>query len=159
MGLDFLWTIFLDNACPCPPQRRKNFSIRLQSLIWVIFWYLWCHFFRILVRGFSSLFSNPIIDDCNGIRTYNHLVRKWTLNHLANMAKWLSCVVRIYLYGAFDCMLLPCHLRVSQSESTLYSCLNVKELFAPYYRVWIDFKKHVRDMINIQSRSSHRNVL
>ena len=25
--------------------------------------------------------------------------------------KWLSCVVRTYLYDAFDCMLLSCHLR------------------------------------------------
>ena len=35
----------------------------------------------------------------NGIRTHNHLVHKWTLNHLARLAKWLSCVVRAYLYS------------------------------------------------------------
>ena len=29
-----------------------------------------------------------------------------------------------------DCMLLSCHVRV-QSESLLYSCLNVKELIVP----------------------------
>ena len=40
----------------------------------------------------------------NVIWTHNHLVRKRTLNHLAKLAKWLSCVVRAYLYGAFDCM-------------------------------------------------------
>ena len=27
------------------------------------------------------------------IRTQNHLVRKWTLNHLTKLAKWLACVV------------------------------------------------------------------
>ena len=34
--------------------------------------------------------------------TQNHLVSKWTLNHLDEMTKWLSCVLSIYLYGAFD---------------------------------------------------------
>ena len=37
---------------------------------------------------FSQLLSN-----CNGTRTHNHLVCKWTLNHLAKLAslvKWLS---------------------------------------------------------------------
>ena len=28
-----------------------------------------------------------------GTRTYNHLVRKWTLHHLAKLANWLNCVV------------------------------------------------------------------
>ena len=33
------------------------------------------------------------LSDSNGIRTHSHLVRKRTLNHLAKLAKWLSCVV------------------------------------------------------------------
>ena len=49
--------------------------------------------------------------DINGIRTHNHLVRKQTLNHLAKLAKWLSCVVSTNLYSGFNCMLL-CHVRV-----------------------------------------------
>ena len=52
------------------------------------------------------------LSDCNGTRTDNHLVRKRTLNHLAKLAKWLSCAVSTYLYGAFDCMFLSCHVRV-----------------------------------------------
>ena len=52
--------------------------------------------------------------ESNEIRTQNHLVRKWTLNHLAKLAKWLSCVVSTYLYDAFDCKLLSCHARVSE---------------------------------------------
>ena len=52
--------------------------------------------------------------DRNGIRTHNRLVRKRTLNHLAKLAKRLSCVVSTYLYGAFDCMLLSCHVRDSE---------------------------------------------
>ena len=43
---------------------------------------------------------------CHWTRTHNHLVHKRTLNHLAKLAKWLST----YLYGAFDCMLLSCHV-------------------------------------------------
>ena len=43
---------------------------------------------------------------------HNHLVCKQTFNHLAKLVKWLGCVLRTYLYGAFDCMLLSCHLGV-----------------------------------------------
>ena len=60
--------------------------------------------------------------DSNEIRTHNHLVHKWTLNHLAKLVKWLSCVLSTYMYAALDCM------SVYQREYTLYSCLNVKEL-------------------------------
>ena len=68
----------------------------------------------------SNLFLMFLLLTC-----WLNLVRKRKLN-LAKLAKWFSCVVSTYLYGAFDCMFLPCHLRF-QSESTLYSCLNVKE--------------------------------
>ena len=44
---------------------------------------------------------------------------KKTLNHLAKLANWLCCVVSIYLYGAFGCMFLSCHVRVSKWISTL----------------------------------------
>ena len=51
------------------------------------------------------------LSDSNGIRSHNHLVRRRTLDHLAKLAKWLCCVVSTQLYGAFDCMLLSCHVR------------------------------------------------
>ena len=64
---------------------------------------------------------NPVnkkINKCfqyrNWTRTQNHLVRKRTLNHLAKLAKCLSCVVSTYLYGTFDCMFLSCHERISE---------------------------------------------
>ena len=53
------------------------------------------------------------LSDSSKIRTHNHLVCKRTINHLAKLAKWLSCVVSTYLCGAFDCM-LSCHVRVSE---------------------------------------------
>ena len=50
--------------------------------------------------------------DSNEILTHNHLVCKQTPNHSAKLAKWLSCVVSAYLYSAFDCMLLSCHVQI-----------------------------------------------
>ena len=60
------------------------------------------------------------LSDCNWTRTQNHLVCKRTLNHLAKLSKWLSCVVSTYLYGAFDFMFLSCQVRISEWIHTLY---------------------------------------
>ena len=51
------------------------------------------------------------LSDGNRVWTCNHLVCKQTLNHLAKLAKWLSCVQSTYLYGTFDFM-LSCHVQV-----------------------------------------------
>ena len=59
------------------------------------------------------------MSDSNGIQTHNHLVCQQTLNHLAKLSKWLSCVVSTYLYGTFDCILLSCHICVSEWICTL----------------------------------------
>ena len=56
---------------------------------------------------------------CNGALPHNHLLRQRILNHLAKLAKWLSSVVSTYLYGAFDCMFLSCHVRVWEWIHTL----------------------------------------
>ena len=64
-------------------------------------------------------FENNVMYDCNRIQTYNHLVRKWTLSHLAKLAKWLSCVVSTYLYDAFDGVFLSCHIHVLEWIYTL----------------------------------------
>ena len=37
---------------------------------------------------------------CKRNRTHSHLVPQQTLNHLARLAKWMSCVVSTYLYSA-----------------------------------------------------------
>ena len=57
--------------------------------------------------------------DSNKIQTHNHLAGKQTLNHSAKLTKWFSCVVSTYLYGAFDSMLLSCHVGVSERIYTL----------------------------------------
>ena len=65
------------------------------------------------------------LSDMNQIRTHDHLVGKQRLNHLVKLAKWFSCVVSTYLYGAIDCMLLPCPGRALEWIDTQ---VNVKEL-------------------------------
>ena len=57
--------------------------------------------------------------DGNGTGTHNHLVLTRTLNHLAKLAKSLSRILSTYLYGAFDCMFLSCHLWVSEWINSL----------------------------------------
>ena len=76
--------------------------------------------FSIFQTKMWFLENNRALSDSNGIGTHNHLGRKRTLNHLAKLAKWLSCVVSTYLYGAFDCMFLSCQVRVSEWIHTLY---------------------------------------
>ena len=57
--------------------------------------------------------------DFNLTRTQNHLVLNRTLNHLAKLAKWLSCVLSFYLYSAFDSMFLSCHVHILEWIYTL----------------------------------------
>ena len=72
---------------------------------------------ELLARSRREIWS---LSDCNWTRIHNHLVHKRTLNYLAKVAKWLNCVVSTYLYGAFDCMFLSCHVRVTEWIHTLY---------------------------------------
>ena len=73
------------------------------------------------VKGHLALTRCEIIklSDCNWTLTQNHLLRKRALNHLAKMAKWLSCFLSTYLYGAFHCMFLSCYVRISEWIHTL----------------------------------------
>ena len=49
---------------------------------------------EVLARSRGHIWS---LSDSNVIRTHNHLVRKWTLNYLAKLAKlWLSGWVFVY---------------------------------------------------------------
>ena len=66
---------------------------------------------EILARNTGDLWS---LSDCNRTPTHNHLVRKWTLNHLAKLTKGLNWVVSTYMYGAFAGMFLSCEVRISE---------------------------------------------
>ena len=72
---------------------------------------------EILSQSMRKIWS---VSYCNWNRTQNHLVRKQTLNHLAKLSKWLSCVLSTYLYGAFNCVFLSCHVCVWELIHTLH---------------------------------------
>ena len=55
-----------------------------------------------------------ILSDCNGTPTHKPIFLRTTMNQLAKLTEWLSYVVRTYLYCAFNCMFLSCHVRVSE---------------------------------------------
>ena len=59
------------------------------------------------------------LSDSDKIWSRNYLVRKETLNHFAKLAQLLSCAVSTYMYGAFDCMFLQCHVQVLEWIHTI----------------------------------------
>ena len=124
--------------------RTHNHLVRKRTLNhladcpndWAVFWVLlvrsiWLY---VYIMSRTSVRVNPLsivylnvkellawnrrhiwsLTNSNVIRKHNHLVRKRALNHLAKLAKWLSCVMNTYLYGLFQCILLSCHVRVSE---------------------------------------------
>ena len=83
-----------------------------------------------------------ILSDCNWTRTHNHLVHKQTFqkrtpNHLAKLALNYWAVLWI-LFCTAHLTVCSCHVTYAfQSESTLNSCLNVKEHLARHRReIW-----------------------
>ena len=52
------------------------------------------------------------LSDSKILGTHDLLVCKRTLDHLAKLAKLLSCAVSIYLYGGSNSVFLLCHMRV-----------------------------------------------
>ena len=95
---------------------------------------------EILVQRRCEIWS---LSDCNPTQTHNHLVHKRILNHLAKLAKWLSCVVSTHLYGTFDCMFLPCHVCVSEwihtNLASLAKLLSVR-LWTKWFWVWVQLQ-------------------
>ena len=90
---------------------RSKSGIQSPPLVGKIL--MWKNFFYFLTL------TQDILSDCNWTRTQNHLVRERTLNHLAKLAKWLSCVPSTYLCSAFHCMFLSCDVRVSDWIRTI----------------------------------------
>ena len=63
------------------------------------------------------------LSDSDGSRTHNDLVRKQAINHLAKPAKWLIPVLSTVHLTVCSYNVIY----VFQSQSTLYSCLNIKK--------------------------------
>ena len=72
---------------------------------------------ELLARNMSDIWGSS---DGNSTRAHKHLGCKWTLTHLAKLAKWLSYVVSTYLFGAFECMFFSCHVHVPEWINNLY---------------------------------------
>ena len=71
---------------------------------------------ELLVRNRGDIWSSMWLPrDSNP----HHLVFKGTLNHLAQLAKWWSCVVSTYLYSEFGSMFLSSHVHISEWIHTL----------------------------------------
>ena len=103
-----------------------------KSSLW--FWIRKCHY--------QYHESQKWWSDSNEIRTHNHLVCKQTPNHLAKLAQWLSRVVSAYLYSAFDCMLLSCHVQIKctvqiSTHNTAQSLAKWLNVCLPTKLLWV----------------------
>ena len=82
--------------------------------------------------------KSEVLSDCNRTQTHNHLLHKWTLDHLAKLAfinDWAVLWVFISMVHLTVCSYHV--MNAFQLESALYSCLNVKELLAwNRYEIW-----------------------
>ena len=110
---------------------------------------------ELLARSRREIWS---LSDCNLTRTHNHLVHKWTLNHLAKLAKWLSCVVNTYLNGwVFVYELSGCGFESSCSHLN-FRFRGCFEQGVPWhsgkYRVWIHSERRTWHDKNIQSNAA-----
>ena len=102
-----IWTVHL-TTCFC----HVKYAFQSESTLYVCL-----NVKEILARNRRDNWS---LSDCNGTQIHNHLVRKQRLNHLANLAWWLRCVVITYLYSTFDCIFLSCYVWISEWIHTLH---------------------------------------
>ena len=101
---------------------------------------------RLCFQKNTNLF---ISSDSDKIRTHNDLVSTKTLNHLAKLAKWLSCLVGTYLYCAFDCMLSSYHVQVLEWIHTKIQMTEFYHLDEPYALLFKLFHlEQIRDIQN-----------
>ena len=124
----------------CPIYFFKNLVFRRLAF---------CIFY-LFSNQLDIIFIEPLINDCSWTRTQNHLVHKRTLNHLANWPNdWAVFWVLICTVHLTVC---SCHVTYAfQSESTLCSYLNVKEVLARSRRAirslsdcnWTQTKNHL----------------
>ena len=118
-----------------PFARNRNRNIRGKHL-----WKDGLHLTKEgkIILALTLCLNKATSSDCNETRTHNHLVCKRTLNHLAQLAKLLSCVVSTYLYGAFDW---------NKATSNYFLDYNFfdKRMHLPFVKIWrkIFLKKQI----------------
>ena len=88
-------------VCPCSISLLCNFLVSHRRLEWI-------YTLRLLSDCLLDWNRCNIrrLSNCSRTRTHNHLVHKWTLNNLAKLAKWFSCVVNTYLYGVLTVFIM-----------------------------------------------------
>ena len=103
-------------------------SIRASKRPQLLTRHAWCH------RSYQKLFFMYFKSFCVNKRKWQQwdsnpqLVRKRTLNHLAKLAKWLSCVVSTYLY------------RASKSLQSINWVVSAATGFLPFNQTYTFFK-------------------
>ena len=117
----FLWSIFSCN-------RTKNRKIRTRKNS--VFGHFSCSDIGKNTSRHvdTSTTLAHSLSNCNGTQSHNNLIRKRTLNHLVKLTvnDWAVFLVLFYIKNLTVCSY---HVTYAfQSESTLYGCLNVKEL-------------------------------
>ena len=122
------------NSCHTLPQAVNKSVNTVTSNVFVVFFLIqsYCcnHYIHLVV--FLKLRCNRYTD-CNWTGPQNHLVCKQILSHLVKLFWVLICTVHFTVCS--------CHVTYRfQSESTLYSCPNVKELLAQSRRKSWSFK-------------------
>ena len=125
--------------------------------------------FLSLLTKVSWKIEIELLSDCNWTRTHNHLVRKRTLNHLAKLIKWLSCVVSTYLYGIYIYELSGCgfesgcsHFKLqisrlfqARNSLTFRQMWSVDSLWSAY----VTWKEHTVELLSICLFLSNRIFL
>ena len=86
--------------------------------------YLCSSLFLIKLQAWSLV----TLSDCNWTRTQNHLVRKITLYHLAKLAEWLSCVLRLILWCIWLYVLLMSRTRFRVNPQYIVACMSRNSL-------------------------------
>ena len=99
--------------------------------------------------GFTQLNEvYVVISDCNWTRTHSQLVYKQTLSHLAQLAKWLSCVVSTYLYSV-ECGFTLKRVRHSFILHDVIDCFNHRIDHAALFQSNTRWKWNFQDFIEI----------
>ena len=111
--LSFIFSTYLYGAFDCI---LLSCDVRFPEWIYTIFVWMSECLSELLAQNRRDILS---LSKRNDMRKHNHIVLKKTFNHLDRLTKWLSCVVSTFLFGAFDCMLLSCHVRVSDWNYTI----------------------------------------
>ena len=75
-------------------ELKKNVAYKKKRLTKLFLSCYICVLERIYTMNIKKIFARKrrnilTRSDCNGIRTYNHLVRKRTLNHLVSLNNWM----------------------------------------------------------------------